>query len=174
MTNLGSPSRRYEPFTLVIRRASAYRPSESMLRRIASISCSCNTYGRASLSIGVSYQMAVGSFFGGGGGGVCVTTDDGLIVYGCRLFIPRHEVLSQLHESHQGSVRTKSRARLIVYWHGLDNDLDNIVLSCKHCQERLPPPFQGTYSVEAKTNPAISRDCTGLLYSHSSRISYHC
>ena len=25
--------------------------------------------------------------------------------------------------SHQGSVRTKSRARLIVYWPGLDNDL---------------------------------------------------
>ena len=39
--------------------------------------------------------------------------------------------------SHQGSVRTKSRARLIVYWPGLDNDLDNIVHSCKHCQERL-------------------------------------
>ena len=68
MTNPGSPSRRYEPFTLVIRRASAYRPSESMLRRIESISCSCITYGRASLSIGVSYQMAVGSF------GVCVTS----------------------------------------------------------------------------------------------------
>ena len=50
----------------------------------------------------------------------------------------RREVLSQLHESHQGSVRTKSRAHLIVYWPGLDNDPDNIVLSCKHCQERLP------------------------------------
>ena len=68
-----------------------------------------------------------------------LSLENGLIVYGCRLFIPRREVLSQLHESHQGSVRTKSRARLIVYWHGLDNDLDNIVLSCKHCQERLPP-----------------------------------
>ena len=67
--------------------------------------------------------------------------DDGFIVYGCRLFIParmRQEVLSQLHESHQGSVHTKSRACLIVYWPGLDNDLDNIVLFCKHCQERLP------------------------------------
>ena len=67
-------------------------------------------------------------------------------------FIParmRCEILSQLHESHQGSVHTddeshqgsvhtKSRAHLLVFWPGLDNDLDNIIFSCKHCQERLP------------------------------------
>ena len=70
-----------------------------------------------------------------------LSLDDGLIVYGCSLFIParmRCEVLPQLHELHQGSVRTKSRARRIVYWPGLDNDLDNIILSCKLCQERQP------------------------------------
>ena len=47
-----------------------------------------------------------------------LTVDDGLIVYGCRLIIPtamRREVLTCLHDSHQGSVRTKERARLIVY-----------------------------------------------------------
>ena len=67
--------------------------------------------------------------------------DDGLIVYGCRLVIPakmRHEILSKLHESHQGSVRTKQRARLSVYWPGIDNCIDSVILSCKHCQERLP------------------------------------
>ena len=39
-----------------------------------------------------------------------LTIDDHLIVYGCRLLIPqamRHEILSRLHESHQGMVRTK-------------------------------------------------------------------
>ena len=67
--------------------------------------------------------------------------DDDLSVYGCRLLIPakmRHGVLTQLHESHQGSVCTKQRARLIVYWPGLDNDIDNIILACKQCQEHLP------------------------------------
>ena len=67
--------------------------------------------------------------------------DDGLIVYGCRLVIPakmRHEILSKLHESHQGSVRTKQRARLSVYWPGIDNCIDSVILSCKHCQEHLP------------------------------------
>ena len=67
--------------------------------------------------------------------------DDGFIVYGCRLLIPsrmRHDILQQLHDSHQGSVRTKQRARLVVYWPGIDNDIDNIILSCRQCQEHLP------------------------------------
>ena len=70
-----------------------------------------------------------------------LTLDDDLLVYGCRLLIPaamRREVLRHLHESHQGLVRTKERARLIVYWPGLDNDIDNIISSCKQCQDHLP------------------------------------
>ena len=70
-----------------------------------------------------------------------LTVEDSLIVFGCRLLIPptlRHSVLVQLHSAHQGSVRTKQRARQIVYWHGIDNDIDNIILQCKQCQETLP------------------------------------
>ena len=48
------------------------------------------------------------------------------------------EILTQLHESHQGSVRTKQRARLSVYWPGIDNDIDNVILSCQQCQDHLP------------------------------------
>ena len=39
-----------------------------------------------------------------------LTLDDDLIVYGCRLLIPsnmRNQVLANLHEAHQGTVRTK-------------------------------------------------------------------
>jgi len=70
-----------------------------------------------------------------------LTIDDDLIVNGCRLLIPtklRQEILTQLHESHQGSVRTKQRARLSVYWPGIDNDIDNVILSCQQCQDHLP------------------------------------
>ena len=70
-----------------------------------------------------------------------LTVEDGLIVLGCRLLIPptlRHSVLVQLHSAHQGSVRTKQRARQIVYWPGIDHDIDNIILQCKQCQETLP------------------------------------
>ena len=70
-----------------------------------------------------------------------LTIDDDLIVNGCRLLIPtklRQEILTQLHESHQGSVRTKQRARLSVYWPGINNDIDSVILSCQQCQDHLP------------------------------------
>ena len=74
-----------------------------------------------------------------------LTIDNGLIVYGCRLLIPvklRQSVLHQLHAAHQGTTRTKSRARLVIYWPGMDNDIDNTILACKSCQDYLPshPP----------------------------------
>ena len=74
-----------------------------------------------------------------------LSVDDGLVVYGCRLVIPsalRKEVLSELHASHQGRLRTKQRAKLIVYWPGLDNEIDNLILGCTMCQDSLPsnPP----------------------------------
>ena len=67
--------------------------------------------------------------------------DEDLIVYGCLLLIPskmRQETLAQLHESHQGLVRTKQRAQLTIYWPGTDNDIDNVILACKKCQDCLP------------------------------------
>ena len=69
-----------------------------------------------------------------------LSLDDDLIVYGCRLLIPttmRHQVLTNLHEAHQGALRTKQRARLTIYWPGLDNDIDNIILNCQQCQDHL-------------------------------------
>ena len=70
-----------------------------------------------------------------------LTLDDDFIVNGCRLLIPqamRQQVLLQLHESHQGTVRTKQRARLSLYWPGMDNDIDNTILNCQQCQDHLP------------------------------------
>ena len=67
--------------------------------------------------------------------------DDELIVYGCRVFIPcalRNQVLFNLHESHQGVTRTKERARLAVYWPGIDRDIETIIMACKECQDELP------------------------------------
>ena len=94
-----------------------------------------------------------------------LSVDDGLIVYGCRLLIPasmRRQVLISLHESHQGSVRTKERARLSIYWPGIDNDIDNVVLSCKMCQDRLPSNNK-EYIMSNQTRKTVPGDCNGLL-----------
>ena len=47
-------------------------------------------------------------------------------------------VLRKLHESHQSTVCTKQHACLVVYWPGIDNDVDNVIFTCRKCQERLP------------------------------------
>ena len=70
-----------------------------------------------------------------------LSLDDDLIVYGYRLLIPLKlsgQVLSQLHESHQCTVRTKQRAHLSIYWPSIDNDIDNLILVCQTCQDCLP------------------------------------
>ena len=70
-----------------------------------------------------------------------LTIDNDFIVFGSRLFIPavlRSCVLRSLHESHQGMTRTKERARLAVYWPGIDKDIENVITACKECQDELP------------------------------------
>ena len=70
-----------------------------------------------------------------------LTLDDDLIMYGCILVIPtkmQGETLAHIHESRQGSLRTKERARLTVYWPGIDNDIDNVVLTRKKCLRHAP------------------------------------
>ena len=67
--------------------------------------------------------------------------DDSLIVHGCRLLIPktmRPQVIADLHEAHQGIIRTKQRARLTVYWPGINNDIENVITACQLCQDHLP------------------------------------
>ena len=67
--------------------------------------------------------------------------EDDLLVYGCRLFIPvtfRSTVLSLLHEAHQGITRSQDRARLTLYWPGIDADIQQTVEGCKLCQDHLP------------------------------------
>ena len=66
---------------------------------------------------------------------------DELVMYGSRVVIPatlRKDVLRQLHASHQGQDRTLRRARQVVYWPSITNDIRNVVRSCAECAERLP------------------------------------
>jgi transposase InsO family protein len=74
-----------------------------------------------------------------------LSVEDDFIVFGCRLFIPvsyRPTILARLHEAHAGIVRSQDRARLIVYWPGIDTDIKLFVENCMFCQDHLPsqPP----------------------------------
>ena len=61
-------------------------------------------------------------------------SDDGFILFGTRLFIPRalrKQVLGDLHSSHRGIEGTQARARLIAYWPSIDR---HIAQECQSCQ----------------------------------------
>ena len=68
-------------------------------------------------------------------------SDDNFVLKGTCLVIPanlRKLVLADLHASHRGIEGTKARARLIVYWPGIDNDITNTCKSCSKCKFDRP------------------------------------
>jgi hypothetical protein len=70
-----------------------------------------------------------------------LSVDDGLVLFGQRIVIPksaRRRILRKLHAPHQGIVRMKRRARQTVFWPGISNDITLLVENCQNCQERLP------------------------------------
>lgn len=63
------------------------------------------------------------------------------ISYGCRLFIPNnlHPTMpSHVHDAHQGISQSKAWAHLTINWPGIDQDIEDFVDGCHHCQHHLP------------------------------------
>ncbi len=66
-----------------------------------------------------------------------LTVKDDLILYGNRIIIPqtmRKDILHKLHAAHQGRDRVLNRARQIVFWPGISNDVSNMVRRCNQCE----------------------------------------
>ena len=94
-----------------------------------------------------------------------ISIDDDLIVYGCRLFIPtslRATMLSRLHGAHQGVARSQARARLTLYWPGIDKDIEDFVRGCRHCQDHLPSNPKEPYDDKASTTKTLPAHSCGF------------
>lgn len=68
-------------------------------------------------------------------------SDDGFIMKGNRLLIPkklRPKVLKEIHAGHRGREACKARARLVVYWPRIDNEIDQICQACTKCELDRP------------------------------------
>lgn len=65
-----------------------------------------------------------------------LTVKDGLLLKDARLVIPsamRNDVLARLHEGHLGVVKCKARACQSVWWPGLGQQVNDMVLNCRTC-----------------------------------------
>ena len=65
-----------------------------------------------------------------------LTIEDGLILKGTRIIIPdkkREEILMLMHEGHLGLNKCKMRAKETVYWPGINEQLEQLILNCQLC-----------------------------------------
>ncbi len=73
-----------------------------------------------------------------------LSVDQGCLLWGMRVIIPtryRNAVLQDLHATHSGIVRMKSFARSLLWYPGLDKDIETTAKRCEICQtvQRDPP-----------------------------------
>ncbi len=76
--------------------------------------------------------------------------EDGILFFGERIIVPceiRKQLLDKIHESHLGMDKCKARAREILYWPGMDRDIEITVASCSTC---------ATYRRQNTKEPLIS------------------
>ena len=74
-----------------------------------------------------------------------ISTQAGCLSWGSRVIIPpriQNAMLSELHETHMGVVKTKSLARSHVFPPGIDQRTENMCKSCHDCIAHLKAPRQ--------------------------------
>ena len=88
---------------------------------------------------------------------LAIDEGDGMIVLGSRVVIPRAavpEMLQILLKMHQGATKMRQRARITVYWPGMDIDIANAARTCESCVSRLPSlPAEPLRPHETATRP---------------------
>ena len=67
-----------------------------------------------------------------------ISSVDGLLFKAEKLIVPqsmRKEMLDRIHESHQGIVKCKQRARDILFWPGMSSQIEDKVSKCSVCNQ---------------------------------------
>lgn len=63
---------------------------------------------------------------------------DGILFKGDRAVIPKDmqaDILKIIHKSHLGMVKCKQLARDIVFWPGMNSQIEDVISKCQECQE---------------------------------------
>ena len=72
-----------------------------------------------------------------------LSLDDGCMLWGSRVIIPQvahQRILDELHKGHPGISRMKGIARGVVWWPGLDVEIEKRVQACLLCQQNQKAP----------------------------------
>ena len=69
-----------------------------------------------------------------------LTIEDGLVLKGTRIIIPdkkREDILKLIHKGHLGLNKCKMRAKEMVYWPGINQQLEQLIINCQLCLKYL-------------------------------------
>ena len=72
-----------------------------------------------------------------------LSVQEGCLLWGNRVVIPkvgRQRMMEELHQGHPGETRMKSLARSVVWWPGMDAELEGKVKNCLECQRHKKSP----------------------------------
>ncbi|GFR19477.1 uncharacterized protein K02A2.6 [Trichonephila clavata] len=100
------------------------------------------------------------------------TIEDGCIMYGQRVCVPRKfqkNVLEELHAGHLGIVKMKAIARSFVYWKNTDKDIEDAAKNCVDCARYKADPTKAkVHYWEYPSMPweRIHVDFAGPIFEH--------
>ena len=83
------------------------------------------------------------------------------------MIIPKQvqkNMLSRLHSSHQGVEATLRRARYSIYWHGMTNDIKEMIDRCAACENERPSQQKDT--LQSLDIPSTPWPRWESIYSH--------
>jgi hypothetical protein len=70
-----------------------------------------------------------------------MSNSNGLILKGCRIVVPtvlRKEMLEKIHVGHLGKEKCKRRARMTIFWPGINRDIEDLIEQCEICIQFQP------------------------------------
>ncbi|XP_062574225.1 uncharacterized protein K02A2.6-like [Saccostrea cucullata] len=103
---------------------------------------------------------------------------DGILYKSHKLVVPKsmqNEMLEKLHIGHQGIVKTKNRARDILFWNGMGRDIENLVSACATCAKyQVANPKEPMIPSELPSRPwsKIGMDLFELSGNHYLLVVY--
>ena len=98
---------------------------------------------------------------------------DGILLKNERIIIPkslRTEMLEKIHAGHMGVEKSKRRARDILYWPGMNGQIEQMILKCSTCLEYRP--VNQKEPLVSQTTPVMPRDTVATDLFHWQNNDY--